>query len=345
MIVYRKGGSVRLLRHTSPDPPFWAAGTVLPYSTRRSTPVQVDWVNLVASGSEIEQVEIADDAGESIARAPYLHPPLLLDATGAAESVYRRGEQVARAAVAAGLPILELITTDGAVPEIADDRLTLAIAFWPPEPGALDQAALAAGRIGARFGIVVPVIPPSTTELSLLTEVAAIAAARGARFLAAVPVDVDPAVRRILAEAGRVDEEEFSSLFESDLELLTVATERHVAALAQENGIPDLVPVALPRPSNWAAASALASTGNRMIRMNRDVELGWEILRASRTISALSKPLARIADAASLSIIDPLDPLIAGALEEWLESGRSALMDEIDRAWRLRRDYLVASAP
>jgi hypothetical protein len=76
--------------------------------------------------------------------------------------------------------------------------------------------------------------------------------------------------------------------------------------------------------------------------MNRDVEMGWEMLRASRTIAALGTPIRRIAAAASLAIIEPLEPMIAEAVEEWLASGRSELMDDIDRSWRLRRDHGVA---
>lgn len=342
MIVYRKGETLRLLRHTAPDPPFWAAGTVLPYSPKRTTPLAIDWVNLLATGSESEQVDVAEAPGETIARSPYLRSPLLVDATGPGELVYRRGEESARAALEGGLTLIHLITTDGAVPEIRSAALTLAIAAWPPSREALESLAARAAARDIRFGVVIPVIPPETTDLSLLESIADIAKRNGARFLAAVPIDLEPTARHALAAARELDDEAFAALFESDLDLLTVATERHIAALARERGLDDLVRIDLPRPSNWSAAAALASTANRMIRMDRDVELGWEILRASRTVAALGKPLERIADAASLSIIEPIDPMIAAALEEWLESGTSELMEEIDQAWRLRRDYGVA---
>ncbi|HSN68509.1 MAG TPA: hypothetical protein VLV48_04655 [Thermoanaerobaculia bacterium] len=342
MIVYRKGSALRLLRHTAPDPPFWAAGTVLPYSPKRTTPLAIDWVNLIATGSESETIEIADAPGETIARSPYLRSPLLVDATGPGELIYRRGEEASRAAVESGLTLLELITTDGVIPDIRNDRFTLAIAAWPPREDALDELAAEASARGIRFGVVIPVIPPETTDLALLAALAAVAARNGARFLAAVPIDLEPTARHALAAARELDDEAFAALFESDLELLTVATERHIAALARENGMDDLVRLDLGKPSNWSAASELASTANRMIRMDRDVELGWEILRASRTVAALGKPLERIANAASLSIIEPIEPMIAGALEQWLERGTSDLMDDVDRAWRLRRDYGVA---
>jgi hypothetical protein len=341
LIVFRTGAPLRLLRHTAPDPPFWAAGTVLPYSTRKTAPVAIDWVNLIATGVDNETVDVAEAPGETIARSPFLHSPLLVDATGPGELIYRRGEQAARAAVDAGLTLLELITTEGAVPEIESELLTLAIAAWPADLARAESLARDAAARGLRFGVVVPIIPPDTTSLALLERIADLAKETGARFLAAVPIDLEPTARHELASAHELDDEAFAALFESDLELLTVATERHVAALARERGLDDLVRLELKRPSNWCAAAALASTANRMIRMDRDVEMGWEILRASRTVAALGKPLERIANAASLSIIEPIDPLIAAALEEWLDGGTSELMDEVDDAWRLRRDYGV----
>lgn len=342
MIVYRKGGALRLLRHTAPDPPFWAAGTVLPYSGCHTSRIVIDWINLVASGSDYEEVEIADGAGETIAASNYLHPPLLIDATGSGEIVYRKGDEIAAAALRSGLSVLELITTDGALPSASGERLTVGIAAWPPDPELLAPLARDARERGLRYGVVVPVIPPVTTDLELLERIAEIAVSEKANFLVAVPIDVEPTARRVLAEQQDLDEEGFVSLFETDLELLTVATERHIAALAAERGLADSVVLDLPPGQcNWVAASALASVANRMIRMNRDVEMAWGILRASRTIAALGKPIARIADAASLAIIDPLDPIIASALEEWLERGSSSLMEEVDRDWRLRRDYGV----
>ncbi|MGH9459096.1 MAG: hypothetical protein ACRD2J_15790 [Thermoanaerobaculia bacterium] len=342
MIVYRKGATLKLVRHTAPDPPFWAAGTLLPYSLRRSTPIALDWMNLIASGTESEQVDIADAAGETVARSPFLHSPLLVDATGPAELIYRRGEEVVRAATDAGLAVIELITTEGAVPEVAGTGLTLAIGAWPPDRDAVRPLALEAAERGITHGIVIPIVPPTTTELPLLEALADVALESGARFLAAVPIDVDPTARNVLAAQHQLDEEGFANLFDSDLELLTVATERHVAALAAERKLADVVPFDVaPDMVNWSAAAALSSAGNRMIRMNRNVELGWEIHRASKTIAALGKPLERIASAASLSIIEPIDPIIAEVLEEWLERGRAELLDDVDRTWRLRRDYLA----
>lgn len=342
MIRYRKGGALRLLRHTAPDPPFWAAGTAIPYEGHRSTPIALDWVNLIASGVEQDEVEIAEGAGQTMTLSPYLRAPLVIDASGPAEAVYRRGEEVVHAGLELGIELMELITTDGALPSMGNERLTVGIGAWPPDPAALEQLAIDAQRRSLSWGVLVPVIPPATTGIQLLEQIADIAAGHGATFLAAVPMEVEPTARRILAERLQLDEEEFAGLFESDLEQVTVGTERHVAALAAERGLLDAVPVLLPpRHINWMAAAALGSIGNRMIRMNREVELGWAILRASRTIAALGKPIRRIADAASLAIIEPLDPIVAGALEEWLERGTCGLMVEVDTAWRLRRDYGV----
>lgn len=340
MIVFRKGGSLRLLRHTSPDPPFWAAGTVLPYSSRRATPVAIDWLNLSATAAEYEEVQVAQNVPDAISRAGYVHEPLLIEATGPGELTYRRGAEAAHACAEAGIQATLLVTADAGVPDEKLDGVVVALAAWPPSVSDLDRLARQAAGASDAWGITIPVVPPVTTDLDLLERIADVAAKRGARFLSAVPIDVEPAARRRLAEGSAQDEETWSMLFDSDLELFTVANERHIAALAAERGLADLLPVAATTSrSNWEGAAALASTGNRMIRMNHDVEAGWEILRASRTIAALGKPLQQIAASASLSIIEPLGEFVAAAVGEWLERGTSSLVERTNERWRLRRDY------
>ena len=36
--------------------------------------------------------------------------------------------------------------------------------------------------------------------------------------------------------------------------------------------------------------------------------------------------------------LSPLDPISVEALTEWIETGRSAFVDHINKQWRLRRD-------
>jgi len=55
-------------------------------------------------------------------------------------------------------------------------------------------------------------------------------------------------------------------------------------------------------------------------------------------VAQLDKPIARVAEAASLSIIEALDPISVEALTEWLETGGSSYVEHINKQWRLRRD-------
>ena len=114
-----------------------------------------------------------------------------------------------------------------------------------------------------------------------------------------------------------------------------------VAALAAERKMKDHVSLPGRLRSNWAAAAELARAGGRLIRMQRNSELGWDLVRSSRVVATLNKPIELVARSASLSIIDALDEFSVNALAEWLENGTSADLDAIDAEWRLRRDYAV----
>ena len=61
-------------------------------------------------------------------------------------------------------------------------------------------------------------------------------------------------------------------------------------------------------------------------------------MRSARAVVQLEKPIERVAEAASLSIIESLDPISVEALTEWIETGRSSFVEHIGKQWRLRRD-------
>jgi hypothetical protein len=79
-------------------------------------------------------------------------------------------------------------------------------------------------------------------------------------------------------------------------------------------------------------------TATRMIAMERDIELAGTLARSARSIAELDKPLARIAAAASLSIVDALDEASVDILSDWLAGARSPFVDRVNEEWRLRRD-------
>lgn len=308
---------MRVQRFASPEPPFWAATAIAPYSARRTTPVAIDYLEMIASGASRLDCSVAE-----VVRVEAARDPVFIDAADWAEVVYRRGD---------GFDGLHLVThtlpTNG----------TAVISAWPLDFTRLERIFTEAQA--RDWGLVVPVMFPVTTDLIALDRLATMARDSGARFLAALPLDVDATARKALAQSMQLDDETYEMLFHADLEPLSIATERHIAALAHETGLADfIVPPRWEEKSNWNGAIMLMLAATRMIAMKHDVELATRIARSARVVAGLDKPLERIAAAASLSIVEALDEVSVDVLSDWLEAGRSAFADHIDKQWRLRRD-------
>jgi hypothetical protein len=339
LIVYRKSTQLRVRRVTVPEPPFWGATIVTPYSARRSAPVAIDYIDLRASASDKLEVTVSERTTDELERSTVrIAAPVLIDAAEFAEAIFRRGEEVLAFCSERGLPAIHLVSTRGALPQMAHDDSTIVIAAWPLEYDRLDSLfAEAAGT----WGVAVPVMFPVTTNLAALAELAESAKSRGASFLAALPVAIDATAKQAIAQSLSLDgdHETYAMLFHADLEPVHVATERHIAALAAEAGIADfVVPPRWDEKSNWNASILLTMTATRMLAMEHEIDLAAILARSARVVAELEKPLARIAEAASLSIVEALDEVSVDVLTEWLEWGRSSFVDRVNARWRLRRD-------
>ena len=361
MIIYRKTSHLRLQRVPIPEPPYWAATIIAPYSPRRAEPIAIDYLDLQATRAERFEVAVCDDVRDELERAAErgrVREPVLIDAAESAEVVFRRGEEALEFCAENDSAAIHLVSSRGALPQNVGRVLnpsdvlnpsgevlsspgrienpphmaTVAIAPWPLEFDRVQALFDEARARQLRWGVVVPVMYPVTTNLTALAQLAE--AAHGATFFAALPIDLDPAARKAVAE-----EESYEMLFHADLEPIHVATERHIAALAAEIGSEDfIVPPRWERRTNWNASVLLTLAASRMLAMKRDVETAWRIVRSARAIVQLEKPIERVAEAAHLSIIESLDPISVEALTEWIETGRSSFVDHIAKQWRLRRD-------
>ena len=344
MIIYRKAQQLRVQRATVPEPPFWAATTIAPYSARRGAPVAIDYLDLRASFSERIEVGVCENVPEKLERAMERHPliePALIEASEFAEAIFRRGEEALRFCCQNDCAPIHLISTRGALPEAACDRAIVVISTWPLDFPQLQELFDSARQRNFRWGVAIPVIFPVTTNLEALRDIADAARDAGARFIAALPIEVDAGARGAIARSLALndDPETYDLLFHADLEPIHVATERHIAALAAEIGIADFItPPQFEQRSNWNAALLLTLTATRMIAMKHDVETASRIARSARTVAQLDKPIERIASAARLTIIGSLDPISVEALTEWVESGHSTFVDHVNKQWRLRRD-------
>lgn len=337
MIRYVETIPLRVERSDAPQFPFWHATLIAPYGSRRAAPVSIDYTALLAVAGGRGEVSVTRDVVDQMERQKKLPEPILIDATEEAEALYERGKLASDFASNWRLQTLLLISADGKIPLSCAASTMTAICTWPVEKEMLKSHSRQLRERRCRWGMVVPIVFPMTTDLGVLDDLAEIASGNGAEFLAALPIDLDPQAKSALAEL-RADDETYETLFHSDLETITIATERHVAALAAERGLFDYVrlPNAAAK-SNWNASVLLTLAGTRLLRMNRDAEAGWDLLRSARIVAQLKKPLERIAEAASLTIIEGLDAIAVRALEEWIGSGKSADLDAIDTQWRLRR--------
>jgi hypothetical protein len=340
VILYRKAPQLRIRRTPAPAPPFWCATTIAPYAARRATPVAIDYATLRATGADKLEVAVAENVRDELERTRGLDGPVLIEAAEAAEEVFRRGEEVLRFCSEQHLAALHLISTRGAWPLETPDDAVIVIAAWPLDLAALDR--LFGEARDAKWGVAVPVMYPATTDLARLAELATLARERGTQFLAALPLEIDPTAKQALAAATNLDDDAYAMLFHSELDPLHLATERHIAALAAENGLADfVVPPRWNERSNWNASVLLTLTASRMLAMEDDVDLAANIARSARVACELDKPIARVAEAASLSIIEALDEVSVEMLTEWLETGRSGFAEMVAGKWRLRRDYGV----
>ena len=335
MIIYRKSSHLRLQRIPIPEPPYWAATIIAPYSARRAAPIAIDYLDLQATCAERSEVTVCEDVRDELERAAErarVREPVLIDATESAEVVFRRGEAALEFCAENDNAAIHLVSSRGALPDGAAAGSTIAIAPWPLEFERVDALFEEARARQLRWGVVVPVIYPVTTNLVALAQLAE--AAHGATFFAALPIDLDPAARKAIAE-----DESYEMLFHADLEPIHVATERHIAALAAEIGCEDfVVPPRWDRRTNWNASVLLTLAASRMLAMKREVETAWRIVRSARAVVQLEKPIERVAEAAHLSIIEALDPISVEALTEWIATGHSSFVEHIGKQWRLRRD-------
>ena len=313
MILYRKVPQLRVRRMTAPAAPFWAATTRAPYGARRTTPLAIDYLALRASGADKLEVTVCENARDELDRARNIDAPVLIDAAGGAETVFRRGAEAMEWCAEHGLTAQLLTSSNEHAVRLEDAQ---------------------------RWGVGVPVIFPVTTELSLLETLADDAQREGAAFFAAIAIDVEPTAKQALAQSLELtgDDDRYAMLFHADAAPIQLATERHIAALAHARGMADFIlPPRWEERTNWNAAVLLTLIASRMIAMELDLDLAGTIARSARTIAELDKPLTRIAESASLSIVAGLDETSVEMLTQWLAGETAAFGEYVDEQWRLPR--------
>jgi hypothetical protein len=340
VILYRKAAPLRVRRSTAPEPPFWCATTLAPYGAKRAAPIAIDYPALRATGAEKLEVAVCDTVRDELERMRGLAGPVLVEAAEAAETVFRRGEEALAFLEENRRPAVHLVSTRGSLPSRRYEDTTVVISAWPLELPKLQELFAEAREKELRWGVAVPVLYPVTTELEPLSVLAATAKEHGASFIASIAVEAEPTAKQALARSMNLDadDDRYALLFHASMEPVHVATERHIATLAHDHGLPDfIVPPRWEERTNWNAAVLLTLIASRMIAMELDLDLAGTIGRSARAIAELDKPIARIAESASLGIIGALDEVSAEALTEWLATGEASFAGYVNEQWRMRR--------
>lgn len=340
MILYRKGGSPRVRRYAAPEPPFWCATALAPYSARRATPVAIDYTTLRASAAERLEVVVCASVRDELERSRAIGEPVLIEAAEGTEGVFRRGEEALEFCEEQGLGALHLVSTRGVLPLRIPLDAVVVLAAWPLELSRIAELAEEAHRRSLTWGLAVPMLYPVTTDLAALESLADLARDGGAVFFTALVLEVEATAKQVIAQSMNLDGEDdrYAMLFHGDVAPIHLATERHIAALAAERDLADfVVPPRWAMRSNWNAAALLTLLASRMIALELDLDLAGRILRSARTVAALDKPLTRVAESASLAIIEALDETSVEVLTEWIAGESPSFVEEIGEQWRLER--------
>ena len=93
----------------------------------------------------------------------------------------------------------------------------------------------------------------------------------------------------------------------------------------------------------FAACLLLTLTASRMMAMDHEPEIAGMLARSARAVAELDKPVARIAEAASLAIVESLDDISVDVLTEWVAGRSPAFVERVNREWRLRRDAGISA--
>jgi hypothetical protein len=341
VILYRKGGPARVRRYAAPEPPFWCATTLAPYSARRATPVAIDYTMLRASAADRLEVTVCASVRDDLERSRAIEEPVLIEATEAAEPIFRRGEEALAFCEEQRLGALHMISTRGTLPVQAPAEMVLVLAAWPLDLAPIAEVAEEARRRSLTWGVAVPLIYPVSTDLTTLETLADISRDGGAAFLTAIHLQVEATAKQVIAQSMSLDGEDdrYAMLFHGDVGPIHLATERHIAALAAERGMADfIVPPRWDERSNWNAAVLLTLIASRMIALELDLDLAGRILRSARVVAALDKPLTRVAEAANLAIIEALDETSVEVLTEWIRGESPSFVAEVNEQWRLSRN-------
>lgn len=332
MIVNRGSGRTYRKRIGVPLPPLFAREwfSFCRPLARSSWYPALDHLSLV--GVAPGRIEVSVDRSDEFELPA---DPTVVDLTGPQEMIFSCASTLG----ALDRNVVLLISPESGMPQVEGEPLII-ISCWPLWIEQIRRLAEVCSDRQYRWGLFLPILVPGTEALPVIEELASIARNHGASVFAGEPFSMSAEGKRALLDrAMSVDDETWSKTYaEQDHELIGIATARHVAALARELDLPWWIE--WEGRDNWGGAAHLSRIGTQIASMGRSPEVASVFTKAANAVAALDRPIAQIAESASLTIVDHIEELAEEVLLEWLERGSSAIAEETDDEWCLRRDEL-----
>lgn len=193
-------------------------------------------------------------------------------------------------------------------------------------------------EVSAGMPVVWPLIAGLTDRRELWEAGCELLAGAGARCVQPVAVELDPTVRRALAEE-RDDEEVWRALFHGRSPL-----ERDFSRCAAHFGLAAFIgrPETGPSPRrrrNRRLAGTLALAGELWLRLERPVSQGQALLRAARGAEESVYDLVALVREDNLGLMEWLDSTGVELIREHVAEGRSSLVES------LLEEYLGTPSP
>jgi hypothetical protein len=193
------------------------------------------------------------------------------------------------------------------------------------------QAALA--DLPADSKVVWPLIAGLTDERRLWDEGLAALATAGAGYVQPLALELAPGDKRLLVD--RAGEQSFHAVFHGQH-----PSERQFSSLAVDHGFSPFLPRPLPTASvkreNRRLAEQLALTAELWLRLGRAESAGQSLYRSARWVDRESYDLTMLCREGNLGVFPWLDTLSSGVISEFVSSGSSGLLAELEA------EYLAA---
>ena len=183
--------------------------------------------------------------------------------------------------------------------------------------------------------VLVPLLPGVSAEEAEWEPILRTLAAQPPLAVVGIAPELTPVDRRRLVE--RIGEESFERVHHS---LASAADlERRFAHAAHAAGLNPfferpVVPGLSPRAErNRRIASVLFEAGERWLALGRGESDGASLLAAGRHVESATQQIEALARERQLALLSYLSPLARQAVEAYVDSGRSALLEELRAEW------------